>query len=96
LRYEPEHRAITAQSDEEIGGFSRRQSILLRLVNADANVGDRNDVVLATPNMIMNDIRLRGLAVAGSEAAGRKNPDNHAQTVRNRDAPSRMRPLVPG
>jgi hypothetical protein len=33
--------------------------------------------------MIMNEIRLRGLAVAGSEAAGRKNPHNHAQTVRN-------------
>ena len=31
----------------------------------------------------MNDIRLRGLAVAGNEAADRKSPDNHAQTVRN-------------
>jgi hypothetical protein len=31
----------------------------------------------------MNDIRLRGLAVAGSDAAGRKNPHNHAQTARN-------------
>jgi hypothetical protein len=28
----------------------------------------------------MNDIRLRGLAVAGSDAAGRKSPHNHAQT----------------
>ena len=31
----------------------------------------------------MNDIRLRGLAVAGNDAAGRKSPHNHAQTVRN-------------
>jgi hypothetical protein len=31
----------------------------------------------------MNDIRLRGLAVAGSDAAGRKSPHNHAQTARN-------------
>jgi hypothetical protein len=31
----------------------------------------------------MNDIRLPGLAVAGSDAAGRKSPDNHAQTARN-------------
>jgi hypothetical protein len=31
----------------------------------------------------MNDVRLRGLAVAGGEAAGRKSPDNHAQTARN-------------
>jgi hypothetical protein len=45
--------------------------------------GDRTYLVLAKPNVIMNDIRLRGLAVAGSEAAGRKSPHNHAQTVRN-------------
>jgi hypothetical protein len=39
--------------------------------------------VLAKPNAIMNDIRLRGLAVAGSDAAGRKSPHTHAQTARN-------------
>jgi hypothetical protein len=39
--------------------------------------------VLAKPNVIMNDIRLRGLAVAASGAAGRKSPHNHAQTARN-------------
>jgi hypothetical protein len=33
--------------------------------------------------VIMNDIRLRGLAVAGTNAAGRKSPHNHAQTARN-------------
>jgi hypothetical protein len=49
----------------------------------DANAGDRIYLVLAKPNVIMNDIRLRGLAVAGAEAAGRKSPDNHAQTARN-------------
>jgi hypothetical protein len=31
----------------------------------------------------MNDIRLRGLAVAGTDGAGRKSPHNHAQTARN-------------
>ena len=31
----------------------------------------------------MNDIRLQGLAVAGSEAAGRQSVHNHAQIVRN-------------
>jgi predicted DNA-binding transcriptional regulator AlpA len=51
--------------------------------NVDANAGDRIYLVLAKPNVIMNDIRLRGLAVAGAEAAGRKSPDNHAQTARN-------------
>jgi hypothetical protein len=40
--------------------------------DADANAGDRSYLVLAKPNVIMNDIRLRGLEVAGSEAAGRK------------------------
>jgi hypothetical protein len=33
---------------------------------------DATYLVLTKPNVIMNDIRLRGLAVAGSEAAGRK------------------------
>ena len=51
--------------------------------DADANAGDRNYLVLAKPNVIMNDIRLRGLAVAGNDAAGRKSPHNHAQTARN-------------
>jgi hypothetical protein len=51
--------------------------------DADADAGDRNYLVLAKPNVIMNDIRLRGLAVAGTDAAGRKSPRNHAQTVRN-------------
>ena len=39
--------------------------------------------MLVKPNVIMNDIRLRGLAVAGGDPAGRKSPDNHAQTARN-------------
>ena len=51
--------------------------------DADASAGDRTFLVLAKPNVIMNDIRLRGLAVAGSEAGGRKSPHNHAQTARN-------------
>src|SRR4249919_1243857 len=52
-------------------------------VDGDDNAGDRNHLVLAKPNVIMNDIRLRGLDVAGSDATGRKSPDNHAQTARN-------------
>ena len=39
--------------------------------------------MLAKPNVIMNDIRLRGLAVAGDDAAGRKSSHNHAQIARN-------------
>jgi hypothetical protein len=51
--------------------------------DADGNAGDRNYLALARPNVIMNDTRLRGLVIAGSHAAGRKNPHNHAQTARN-------------
>ena len=51
--------------------------------DTDGNVGERTYLVLAKPNVIMNDIRLRGLAVGGSDAAGRKSPHNHAQTARN-------------
>jgi hypothetical protein len=51
--------------------------------DADADAADRTYLVLAKPNVIMNDIRLRGLAVAGTDAAGRKSPPNHAQTARN-------------
>jgi hypothetical protein len=51
--------------------------------DADADSGDRGYLVLAKPNVIMNDIRLRGLAVAGGDAAGRKSPHNHAQSARN-------------
>jgi hypothetical protein len=39
--------------------------------------------MLAKPNVIMNDIRVRGLAVAGNDTAGRKSTHNHAQTARN-------------
>jgi hypothetical protein len=45
--------------------------------------GERSYLVLAKPNVIMNDIRLRGLGVAGSHAAGRKSSHSHAQAVRN-------------
>ena len=51
--------------------------------DGDDNAGDRTYLVLAKPNVIMNDIRVRGLAVAGTDAAGRKSPHNHAQTARN-------------
>jgi hypothetical protein len=58
---------------------------LFQLPGADAagNAGDRTYLVLAKPNVIINDIRLRGLGVAGSDAAGRKSPPNHSQTARN-------------
>jgi hypothetical protein len=58
---------------------------VLHVPGADGNdtAGDRQYLVLAKPDVIINDTRLRGLAVAGSNAAGRKSRHNHAQTVRN-------------
>jgi hypothetical protein len=64
--------------------------------DADASAGDCNYLVLAKPNVIMNDIRLRGLAVAGTDAASRKSPHNHAQTVGTLNAPCVTWPLVHG
>jgi hypothetical protein len=61
----------------------RAQVLHVPGADADENAGDRNYLVLAKPNVTMNDIRVRGLAVAGTEAAGRKSPHNHAQAARN-------------
>jgi hypothetical protein len=55
---------------------------VLHTAGADSDA-DRTYLVLAKPNVILNDIRLRGLTVAGSDVAGRKSPHNHAQTARN-------------
>jgi hypothetical protein len=50
--------------------------------DADDNAGDRNYLVLARPNVIMNDTGLRGLGVADSRAASRRSPHNHEQRGR--------------
>jgi len=61
----------------------RARALHLPGSDADDRAGDRSYLVLAKPNVLMNDIRLRGLSVGGSDAAGRKTPHNHAQTARN-------------
>jgi hypothetical protein len=66
-----------------LAALGRAEVLHVPGADADDNAGDRNYLVLAKPNVIMNEIRLRGLAVARSKAAGRKNPHNHAQTARN-------------
>jgi hypothetical protein len=63
--------------------LGRAQVVHVPAADADNTAGDRSYLVLARPNVIMNDIRLRGLAVAGSDAVGRKSPHNHAQNARN-------------
>ena len=51
--------------------------------DADANAGDRDYLVLAKPNVIMNDIRLRGLAVAGTWASWHFRPNARFQPPRS-------------
>ena len=81
----PTRAELTAARRAAHGLAALDRARLFHLPGADAgtNAGDRTYLVLAKPNVIMNDIRLRGLAVAGSNAAGRKCPHNHAQTARN-------------
>jgi hypothetical protein len=66
-----------------LAALGRARVLHVPRADTDDHAGDRTHLVLAKPNVIMNDIRLRGLAVAGSDAAGRKSPRNHAQTARN-------------
>jgi hypothetical protein len=51
-----------------LAALGRARVFYLPGADEDANAGDRNHLVLARPNVIMNDTRLRGLAVAGSES----------------------------
>jgi hypothetical protein len=81
----PTRAELTAarRAAHSLGSLGRAQLLHVPGAEGGADVGDRNYLVLAKPNVIINDIRLRGLAVAGSDAAGRKSPHNHAQTARN-------------
>jgi hypothetical protein len=81
----PTRAELTAarRAAHSLAALGRARVLHVPGADVDANAGDRNCLVLAKLNVMMTDTRLRVLAVAGSEAAGRKSPDNHAQTVRN-------------
>jgi hypothetical protein len=81
----PTRAELTAarRAAHSLAALGRARVLHVPGADADDNAADHNYLVLAKRNVIMNDIRLRGLAVAGSDAAGRKSPHNHAQTVRN-------------
>jgi hypothetical protein len=81
----PTRAELTAARRAAHGLAARGRARVLHVPGADGadNAGDRSYLVLAKPNVIMNDMRLRGLAVARSDAASRKSPHNHAQTARN-------------
>jgi len=52
--------------------------------DADDSAGDHHYLVLAKPNVIMNDTRLRGLGVAGSDRCW---SEKSAQPLPNRSKP---------
>jgi hypothetical protein len=81
----PTRAELTAarRAAHSLAALGRARVLYVPGADADDNAGDRNYLALAKPNVIMNDIRLRGLTVAGSDAAGRRSPHNHGQTVRN-------------
>lgn len=74
---------LLRRAAHSLAALGRARVLHVPGADVDADAGDRTYLVLVKPNVIMNDIRLGGLAVAGSGAAGRKSPPNHAQTVRN-------------
>ena len=54
-----------------------------RTAGLASGLGKRTRSNPDTAPQVDSTIRLRGLAVAGNDAAGRKSPHNHAQTARN-------------
>jgi hypothetical protein len=72
----PTRAELTAarRAAHSLAALGRARVLHVSGADADANASDRSYLVLAKPNVIMKDTRLRGLAVAGSDAAGRKGP----------------------
>ena len=79
-----------------LAALGRAQVLHVAGAKADADVGDRNYLVLAKPNVIMNDIRFRGLAVAGNEAAVGRALTTTPRPSGTLDAPCITGPSVPG
>src|SRR4029450_3109102 len=61
----PTRAELTAarRAAHSLAAVGRAQVLHVPGADADADSGDRNYLALAKPNVIMNDIRLRGLAV---------------------------------
>ena len=64
----PTRAELTAarRAAHSLAALGRARVLHVPGADADDDAGDRSYLVLAKPNVIMNDIRLRGLAVAGS------------------------------
>jgi predicted DNA-binding transcriptional regulator AlpA len=81
----PTRAELTAarRAAHSLAALGRARVLHVPGADADDKAGDRNYLALAKPNLIMNDTRLRRLAVAAGDGAGRRRPHNHAQTARN-------------
>ena len=64
--------------------------------DSDADAGNRSYLVLVKPNVIMNDIRLRGLALAEVMLPAGGAPTITPRRLGTLSAPCGMRPLVLG
>ena len=60
-----------------------RARVLYAQADADDDARHRNYLVLTKPNVILNDIGLRALAVAGKQRRRSQEHDNHEQIARN-------------
>jgi hypothetical protein len=71
---------------------------VMRVPGADANAdaGGRTYLVLAKPNVIMNDIRLQGSRLQEVRSPVGKGPTTMPRPLATSNAPSAMRPLGPG
>jgi hypothetical protein len=71
---------------------------VLQVVGDDAvaNAGDRNYLVLAKPNVIMNDIRLRGWELQEVMVLVGRTRTTMPRPFGTLDAPSECGPPVPG
>lgn len=81
----PTRAELTAarRAAHSLAALGRARVLHVPGADADANAGDRNYLVLAKPNVIMNDIRLRGLAVGGTWASWHFRPNARFQPPRS-------------
>src|SRR4029450_590364 len=71
-----------------LAALGRARVVHVPGADPDDDAGGCTYLVLAKPSVIMNHIRLRGLGVAGSAAAGRKSPQRGLpRTARHRQDP---------
>jgi Homeodomain-like domain len=94
----PTRAELTAarRAAHSLAAMARARVLHVPGTDGDADVGDRGYLVLAKPNVIINDIRLRGLGSPEATLPVGRAPTTTHRPLGTSGAPSRMRPLVPG